>query len=104
MSDQDDFDPNAPEFEAPTSDDFDSGHDTDVDAGDEEGLLEGPTEAETEAEELEEIERNGKKYKIPTALKSELLMQQDYTRKTQEVAEQRRAIEAEQQALEERTK
>jgi hypothetical protein len=46
------------------------------------------------AEEFEEIEREGKKATIPKWLKSELMMQQDYTRKTQEVAEQRRQAEA----------
>lgn len=43
--------------------------------------------------ELEEVEHEGKKYKIPKPLKGALLMQADYTRKTQEVAEQRRAVE-----------
>ena len=46
-------------------------------------------------EELEEIERQGKKAKIPSWLKPELMMQADYTRKTQELAEARRAFEAE---------
>jgi hypothetical protein len=46
-------------------------------------------------EELEEIERDGKKAKIPSWLKPELMMQADYTRKTQELAEARRAFEAE---------
>jgi hypothetical protein len=46
------------------------------------------------AEEFEEVERNGKKFRIPKELAPELLMQADYTRKAQEVAEQRRAIEA----------
>jgi hypothetical protein len=45
--------------------------------------------------EVEEIERDGKKYQIPKALAPELLMQADYTRKTQELAEQRRSFEAE---------
>lgn len=55
-------------------------------------------QAEDDEEEFEEIERDGKKYKIPAALKSELLMQADYTRKTQELAETRKAFEAERQA------
>lgn len=46
------------------------------------------------AEEFEEIEREGKKARIPKWLKPELLMQSDYTRKTQEVAEQRKQAEA----------
>jgi hypothetical protein len=43
----------------------------------------------------EEIEHEGRKYLVPKALKPLLLMQADYTRKTQEVAEQRRAVMAE---------
>ena len=51
--------------------------------------------AETpEEEEFEEIERGEKKYRIPKALKGELLMHQDYTRKTMEVAERRKALDA----------
>lgn len=49
---------------------------------------------EPEEDEYEEIERGEKKYKVPKALKSELLMHQDYTRKTMELADQRRALEA----------
>lgn len=50
-------------------------------------------------EESDEIEHDGRKYLLPKALKPLLLMQADYTRKTQEVAEQRRAVMAERQAL-----
>ena len=53
------------------------------------------TETDDDSEE-EEIERNGKKYRIAKALKSELMMQADYTRKTQEVAETRKALDARQ--------
>lgn len=42
----------------------------------------------------EEIEWEGKKHKIPAELKSALMAHADYTRKTQEVAEQKKAIEA----------
>lgn len=49
---------------------------------------------EVEEEEYDEVERGGKTYKVPKALKAELLMQADYTRKTQELADQRKAIEA----------
>ncbi|MCR5879428.1 hypothetical protein [Phenylobacterium sp. J367] len=64
-----------------------------------------------EAEELEqdgaeglepetlEIELDGQVYEIPAALKGAFLRQADYTRKTQDLAEQRRAVEAERQAL-----
>ena len=54
-------------------------------------------EAEPE-DELEEIEREGKTYKIPAALKPELMMQADYTRKTQELAAERKAV-AEQRSM-----
>ncbi|MBY3073405.1 hypothetical protein HFO71_24120 [Rhizobium laguerreae] len=52
---------------------------------------EGDGEAEPE---LVEVDYDGKKHKIPAELKDALLRQQDYTRKTQEVAEERKAIEA----------
>lgn len=44
-------------------------------------------------EEFEEIEHAGKKHKIPKDLKPLLMMQQDYTRKTQETAAERKAVE-----------
>lgn len=44
--------------------------------------------------ELAEVDYDGKKYKLPPELKDALLRQQDYTRKTQEVAEERKAAEA----------
>lgn len=43
----------------------------------------------------EDFEHDGQKYRIPKAVKPLLMMQSDYTRKTQEVAEQRKALEAE---------
>ena len=47
---------------------------------------------------LEEIDIGGEKYRVPPKLKESFLRQEDYTRKTQEVAEQRRQIIAVQQA------
>jgi hypothetical protein len=44
---------------------------------------------------LEEIEHEGKKYAVPPELKDALLRQADYTRKTQELAQQRQQSEAE---------
>lgn len=78
--------PEAQEVEAQ-----DARHETSVD--NESGAESGPPE------ESEEIEHEGRKYLVPRALKPLLLMQADYTRKTQEVAEQRRAVQAERQAL-----
>jgi hypothetical protein len=46
-------------------------------------------------EDLEEVTHNGETFTIPRALKSALMMQADYTRKTQELAHQRRSWEAE---------
>ena len=48
-------------------------------------------------DEDEEVEHDGQKYKVPKALKPLLMMQGDYTQKTQALAEQRRAIEAQAQ-------
>jgi hypothetical protein len=47
-------------------------------------------------EDWDEVEYEGKQYKVPKDLKDAVLRQADYTRKTQEVAEQRRALEAQQ--------
>lgn len=52
-----------------------------------------PIEAAAE-DDTEEIEHEGEKYRVPKALKESFLRQADYTRKTQEVAETRRALEA----------
>lgn len=62
--------------------------DDDTDQAETEGAQEGQPE-----DELEEVEWDGEKYRIPKALKPGLLMQADYTRKTQELAEQRRTVE-----------
>jgi len=51
--------------------------------------------AEPEGEVTEvEVEYEGKAYKLPPELKDALLRQQDYTKKTMTVAEERKAIEA----------
>lgn len=51
--------------------------------------------SDPQGEPLEEFDIDGTKYKLPAAVKPHLLRQQDYTRKTQELAEQRRAVEQE---------
>lgn len=58
-----------------------------------------PEDSAEPVEELEEVEFEGKKHKIPASLKSAIMMHADYTRKTQEVAEQRKAVETERQAI-----
>lgn len=44
-------------------------------------------------DQQEDVEYEGKQYRLPKELKDAILRQSDYTRKTQEVAEQRRAHE-----------
>lgn len=76
---------------------------TEVSADAEEYTEESQAEPELEADEAEESEDGegyeeldfeGKKYAVPKELKDSFLRQSDYTRKTQEVAEQRKALEA----------
>ncbi len=69
----------------------------------EEVIEEAPeAEAETEADDdradWSEIEVDGEVWLAPPVLKSAFLRQADYTRKTQELAERRRATEAEHEA------
>ncbi len=60
-----------------------------------EELAEGEDGEGQQAEsEYDEIEWEGKKYSIPKELKYGFMMNADYTRKTQEVAEQRKSVEA----------
>lgn len=56
-------------------------------------------EADSGQSEDEEIELEGKRYRVPKELKDGFLRQADYTRKTQEVAETRRDVEARAAAL-----
>lgn len=46
-------------------------------------------------DELEDFEEDGKTYKVHKDLKGHLLRNADYTRKTQEIADQRKALESE---------
>lgn len=48
----------------------------------------------------EEVEYEGRRYEVPRPLKGALLRQADYTRKTMELADQRRALAASQAELE----
>lgn len=50
-------------------------------------------------DELEDVEIDGKAYRLPKELKDGYLRQADYTRKTQEVSEQRKAVESRQAEL-----
>ena len=55
---------------------------------------EGDSEEEEATEpDLADVEIDGKTYKVPAELKDNFMLRADYTRKTQEVADQRRALE-----------
>lgn len=60
--------------------------------GDEEGQ-EGEGDEQPEAADLETIEYEGEQFAVPKKLKDAFLRQSDYTRKTQEVADERRQVE-----------
>ena len=51
-------------------------------------------EGETEEPETVDVERDGKTYRVPAELKDDFLRQGDYTRKTQELAAERKELEA----------
>jgi hypothetical protein len=61
-------------------------------------VAEATAQAQNE-QETEEIDFNGEKHRIPKALKGAFLMQADYTRKTQEIAERGRSLEDRETAL-----
>lgn len=92
----------------------DAGHDNEADAdedgsnagnedddllGQDDDTDEGDGDQTTSEEELEEVEIGGKTFKLPKDIKPHLMMQQDYTRKTQEVAEHRRALEQQAESI-----
>lgn len=99
------------EYEAPASEEEEQASETDAEEAelseedsDEEGEAEGEEDEEgdddgDESSELEEVEFRGKKYKLHPDLKPALMMQADYTRKTQEVAEEKRALEEQKETL-----
>lgn len=57
-----------------------------------------PDEGQPE-DDTEEVDWDGAKYRVPKPLKDALLRQADYTRKTQELADQRRTVEQHFQSL-----
>ena len=59
-------------------------------------------ESPEEQDDGEEVEFEGKAYKVPKEIKEALLRQADYTQKTQAVAEQRKAVEEKAQLLNQR--
>lgn len=56
-------------------------------------------EGEAEDDGYEDVEYEGTAYKLPRELKEALMRNADYTRKTQEVAESRRTLEAQHEAV-----
>ena len=101
MDTNDTTNPNAeaPEAEAPEVDTNDtSDEDLLADAS-----YESDDEGEEAPEEEEELDIDGNPLKVPKTLaeklKARMMMQADYTQKTQAIAEQRKAIEAERQAV-----
>lgn len=83
------------------SDDESSDDDGDVATDDDEDD-EPQQKRKTQAEDpsLDEVEYEGKKYRVAPELKNALLRQSDYTRKTQEVAEYERQVSARYQETE----
>lgn len=60
---------------------------------------EAAPEAETPEPDVAEVEYEGKTYQVPPELKEAIITKGDYTQKTQELANQRRIVEAQQEAL-----
>jgi hypothetical protein len=63
-----------------------------------------PGEGQPLEDEFEELEWDGEKYSIPKKLKPGFMMHADYTRKTQEVSETRRALDARQAEIEQQAR
>lgn len=66
-----------------------------------EEAIEGDEEGDEEALETIEVEIGGKKFIVPKAVEEHLLREEDYTQKTQTLAEQRRELEAHQERVRE---
>lgn len=58
-----------------------------------------PGSDEGEADDLEDLDWEGKSVKVPKGIKDAVLRHDDYTRKTQAVAERSRAVEAREQSV-----
>lgn len=74
----------------------------DEETGEEEQSEEELQSEEPEEDDSEEVEIDGKSYKVPKELKDMVLMHKDYTQKTQKVADDRRVVEERAQALQQR--
>lgn len=92
MIDDEATNPEAVEEEAVPEEVADDADDTEAEEA------EGEDEETSEADDdTDEVEVDGVKYRVPKALKGAFMMNADYTRKTQEVADQRKALEEQQQ-------
>lgn len=60
---------------------------------------EGEESVEESGDGLEDVEYEGQTYKVPSALKEAIITKADYTRKTQDVANQARNVELLQEAM-----
>lgn len=89
------------EGEAGAPDDDDAGDDTDDDPedGDDDVSAVDDKQAGDDADNLVEVDYEGRQYKIPAALKDAHLRWGDYTQKTQQLAQERQAAEQELGAL-----
>lgn len=99
-------DPNETEVDTDTSDDEEDdeqvtdtndAEDDDAEAGDDEPSEDDAGEDEEEDSNeasMIDIELDGETFRIPEKLKDKFMMQSDYTRKTQTVAEEKKALEA----------
>lgn len=107
MSDEQYIDSGAPENTASDENDVTLNAGMEPETDQDEGLLSEGDEQDGEGEqltqeELEELEFQGKTYKVPKDLKPGFMMQADYTRKTMEVAEERKAVAAERELVKQR--
>jgi hypothetical protein len=83
-----------PEQEAAPQDNAEEETEADSqDTPDEESEEQVEAEEEESEPDLVEVEVDGKSFKVPEVLKDKIMLQADYTRKTQEVAEQRKQVE-----------
>src|ERR1051326_1092636 len=96
------LDQNGPE--TATTEVENSSQPTDIDSSDLEQNHEGEDTASTVDDDLDELEFDGEKYTIPKKLKPGFMMQADYTRKTQEVAQTRQELEAERERVAQQAK
>lgn len=89
----------APEAEA--AEGVDQANDTDdtTESGEEVEAAEGDDDTKPGEEEFIEVEHQGQKLKLPKAAEPLILLQQDYTKKTQQVAAERQALERRSQEL-----